>query len=135
MRGDQISRQWRLVRALAGQTEGLPAQTLSDELGVSVRTVYRDLEVLERVGIPLVQDREGRQVRWRLMDPRGVRLGPLWTAEELAALYCARASVADNGPVHWLAALERAVEKAERALPKSLVDEARRRVEHECHAE
>ncbi|MDF1566011.1 MAG: HTH domain-containing protein [Deltaproteobacteria bacterium] len=68
MRGDQFTRQWKILLTLLEKKSGQTVQDLAELLGVSVRTVYRDLEVLDRAGVPLVQEREGRNVRWRVMN-------------------------------------------------------------------
>lgn len=68
MRGDQFTRQWKILLSLLERKNGLTVQGISEELRVSIRTVYRDLEVLDRAGVPLVQEREGRNVRWRVMN-------------------------------------------------------------------
>jgi len=67
MRGDQFTRQWKILLSLLERKNGRTVQGIAEALQVSVRTVYRDLEVLDRAGIPLVQEREGRNVRWRVM--------------------------------------------------------------------
>ncbi len=121
MRGDQIARQWQLLQALAGRSGGAPARDLARELTVSVRTVYRDLEILERVGIPLVQDREGRQVCWRLLEPRSLRLGPAFSVEEVAALYMARLCFQREGEDTWDEAITRVISKIERVLPRRIL--------------
>ena len=53
--GDQLSRQWRLVRLLSGKLGRSLAQ-LRAELGVTKRTVLRDIEGLERAGFPIVSE-------------------------------------------------------------------------------
>lgn len=122
MRGDQISRQWHLLRALAGRPTGAPARELARELVVSVRTVYRDLEILERVGIPLVQERDGRQVCWRLLEPRNVRLGPAFNVDELAALHHARECLRENGNAKHVPSIESLLAKIEALVPRRMVE-------------
>ena len=62
----------RLLSALLLQARGrMTAKELADELEVSVRTVYRDVESLHAAGIPLYGDAgRGRRVpaRGRLPD-------------------------------------------------------------------
>ena len=38
------------------------------ELGCTVRTVWRDLAVLQKANFPLCDDKAGRRVRYRLGD-------------------------------------------------------------------
>ena len=70
------------------QTRGrLTAQQLADELEVSVRTIYRDVESLHSAGIPLYGD-AGRDGGYRLLDGYRTRLTGL-TTEEAQALFLA----------------------------------------------
>ena len=85
MRGRQTVRHLRLIGALEGRPGGVSPAELAAELGVTVRTLYRDLAVLHEVGYPLVTERDGREVRWRLMEPRRPAVGRL-AEDELVAL-------------------------------------------------
>jgi len=85
-RGQQLIRQWRILRALEVSTRGRTAVQLHDEVAElgSPRTVYRDLEVLQGAGFPLYQDDEGR---WRLLTPsEGGPAIPIQPTEMIALL-------------------------------------------------
>lgn len=88
-RGDQLSRQWRVLHVLAARG-GKTIAELAREIGCSARTVWRDLALLQRVGFPLTTDRDGRESRYLLIQgPRG--LPPLpFSFTELASLHLAR---------------------------------------------
>jgi predicted DNA-binding transcriptional regulator YafY len=82
-RGNQLIRQWRLLRAIEGSRLGRTAAQLSNEVADlgSPRTVYRDLEVLQGAGFPLYQD-DGR---WRLLEPsEGGPVVPIQPTEMVA---------------------------------------------------
>ncbi len=67
MRGSSLARQQRLVRLL-DQGAGLSIPRTASDLGCTERTVYRDLVVLQEIGVPVYQEREGKRLRWRLVD-------------------------------------------------------------------
>lgn len=48
-----LRRQWALLRALTSRRLGLSIRQMADEVGVTQRTIRRDLEVFRSVGFPL----------------------------------------------------------------------------------
>ncbi len=66
-RGEQIERQWGLLRALQTRGEGVPLAQLAEDFGVSERTIQRDFELLEELGFPVEhEDDEYGKRYWRL---------------------------------------------------------------------
>jgi predicted DNA-binding transcriptional regulator YafY len=90
-RGDQLSRQWKIIQSLLASKQGRAASDLARDLACHSRTVYRDLEALQSAGFPLYtgKNEEGRTL-WSLLD-EGRRQMPIpLSLTELMALYFSR---------------------------------------------
>lgn len=87
MRGDQLARQWRILRQLEVSRYGLTANEIADEGGVSLRTAYRDMDDLQYAGFPISSEREGKATRWRLMKGFRLDIPEPFTLTELLCLH------------------------------------------------
>jgi len=87
MRGDQLSRQWRIFRRLEVSKHGLTAAEVAEEGNISLRTAYRDIADLEAAGFPILTEKEGKTTRWRFMDNYRFKIPEPFTLTELLCLH------------------------------------------------
>ena len=111
-RADRLFRLVQLLRARRFAT----GEQIAGELGVSKRTVYRDVADLQGSGIPI---RGEAGVGYRL--ERGYELAPLiFTSDELESLVLGARIVAAWGDAELAAAVGSAMTKVEAVLPETL---------------
>lgn len=95
----------------------MTAEALAERFGVTVRTIYRDLDALRAASMPLHAER-GRGGGYAL--DRAYSLPPVnFTAREAALLAIAVKFVKDMRILPFGAPLERALDKVRAALPAS----------------
>ena len=56
MRGDQLTRQWRVIRAIESSPNGLTVKEIAQGEEAGLRTINRDLDALQAAGFPLYTD-------------------------------------------------------------------------------
>jgi predicted DNA-binding transcriptional regulator YafY len=95
-RGDQLARQWRLLQFL-GRPSGLAVEDAARELGCTVRTVWRDLQVLQTAGFPIYDDRDGRRGLWKVDEAFRDRLPIPLALPEVVALLVSQALLDHGG--------------------------------------
>src|SRR3989338_6157371 len=90
-RGNQLARQWRLLQHL-DRPAGITVADAARELGCVVRTIWRDLRVLEDAGFPIYDEKapDGQHGLWRVREEFKRRLPLKLSLAELAALLMSR---------------------------------------------
>jgi predicted DNA-binding transcriptional regulator YafY len=111
------SRLFALAEALRARRTGVTAQQLANRFGVTLRTIYRDLEALQDAGLPLRADR-GRGGGYAL--DKTYQLPPVnLTAREAALLVALGRMAIDLHLIPFGATLEAALDKVRGALDSS----------------
>ena len=114
----RASRLLDLLQCLRGHRVPVTGQSLADELGISIRTLYRDIATLQAQGA----DIEGEPGLGYVLKP-GFMLPPLmFSDEEIEALVLGSRWVADRADRELADAARRAIAKIAAVLPKDLKD-------------
>jgi predicted DNA-binding transcriptional regulator YafY len=115
-RGDQVTRQWHLIRLLTGKYGRTLAQ-LRSELGVTKRTVQRDIADLERAGFPVISEERNGTVFWHFMEGFHAEGQVGLTLTEQMALYFSKGMFQPLRGTPMYEALESAIQKIGSGLP------------------
>ena len=111
-----LVRQWLIIKMLSARRQGATVRELAKELGVSEKTIRRDLQTFGQVGFPLEEEvgAHGRK-SWRLAGPqRGLDIR--FAIDEALALYLGRRFLEPlAGTLLWDAA-QRAFRKVRSSL-------------------
>ena len=111
------SRLFALAEALRARRTGVTAAQLAARFGVTLRTIYRDLEALQDAGMPIRADR-GRGGGYAL--DKGYQLPPInFTAREAALLVALARMATEQRLMPFSGAIERAADKVRAALSTS----------------
>jgi len=114
----RTGRLFQLMDALRGNRRPVTASALAERLGVSERTIYRDIQALAQLGAPV----EGSAGVGYVLRT-GFFLPPLmFDADELEALVLGARWVRHQGDDSLSAAAERALAKIATATPRDLRD-------------
>lgn len=122
-RGEQIQRQWNLLRMLQTRGEGIPLAQLAHDCDVSERTIQRDLELLQELGFPVEfgEDEYGKRF-WR-MPSNFFKTGPLTLSlTEAISLHLAEQMFAPLAGTHFVEGLQSVQEKIRSLMPAKAMD-------------
>jgi predicted DNA-binding transcriptional regulator YafY len=98
-RNAQLERVLKIIRDVS-RLDGTDVYELAEKYGAAVRTIRRDLEALERLGLPLARDPDpdGKKVRYRL-DARQDRLGGIASLLDANHYLALKVAMSDGGAV------------------------------------
>lgn len=115
-RGDQLSRVLRLISLLEGKI-GRSLDQLRAELGVTKRTVQRDLEALQAANLPVVSETRNGTVRWHFIEGFGTPSSVSFTLPEMMALYFSKGLYKPLQGTPFYESLQSAFNKIGAAIP------------------
>lgn len=101
---------------------GLSAAEIAKQLDEPVRSIYRDLEALQKAGFPFYTSREGRHSRWKVMEGYELKMAVPFTLEELKVLEVARYLVRSMSKGSLSGLMDTLVGKIHAALPPGLAE-------------
>jgi predicted DNA-binding transcriptional regulator YafY len=118
-RGDQLSRQWKIIQSLLAASKGKSASELAKTLGCHSRTVYRDLEALQLAGFPLYTEKSQGRTLWSILDNGRQQMPMPLDLTELMALYFSRnmLNIMEGSAIHQ--SLVSLFEKVKATLPEA----------------
>ncbi|NVM23755.1 MAG: helix-turn-helix domain-containing protein, partial [Desulfobacterales bacterium] len=68
MRGEQLARQWRILRTIESRAHGATVAELAQQEGCTPRTIWRDLAAIQAGGFPLYSERDSHKNRWNFVE-------------------------------------------------------------------
>ena len=111
------SRLFAIAEALRARRTGVTASQLAERFGVTLRTIYRDIEALQDAGMPIRADR-GRGGGYAL--DKNYQLPPInFTAREAALLIALSRLAVEQRLIPFPRAIEKAADKVRAALTTS----------------
>lgn len=116
-RNAEVIRQWRLLLHLDARAHGSAVDELARELGVTKRTVWRDLAALQEAGFPLVDEKRERKTIWRVMTlPLKALTDAGMSVTEVCSLYMGRELLLTLTGTPFEAGVNSLIKKVQKAL-------------------
>jgi predicted DNA-binding transcriptional regulator YafY len=119
-RSKPVSRAIRLLAIIERNANGLRVADMAEQLGAPPRAIYRDLDVLQDLDVPLYTDKNGRESYWKIDPDYRLKLSVPFTLSELLSLYLAQDSIRSLDGTVFQDSLQSLFEKVWAVLPKPL---------------
>jgi predicted DNA-binding transcriptional regulator YafY len=122
-RGDQLMRQWNLLKHLQTRGEGYTLREMAGQFGTSERNMQRDLEALQELGFPIEYETGDHGKRYWRLQHDFFRAGPLTiTLTEGLSLSLAQRLLEPLAGTHYARALDEILGKIRQVLPSKAID-------------
>ena len=119
-RSKPVSRAIRLLSIIERNANGMRVAEMAEQLPANPRAVYRDLQILEDLHVPLYTDKNGKESFWKIDPDYRTKLSVPFTLSELLSLYLARDSIRSLDGTVFHDSLQSLFEKVWAVLPKPL---------------
>ena len=119
-RDKPVLRALKLLALIEKNGSGLRVADMAEQLGANPRAIYRDLQILEELRIPLYPDKNGRESFWKVDPDYRNRLSIPFSLSELLSLYLAQDSIRPLDGTVLYDSLQSLFEKVWAVLPKPL---------------
>jgi len=126
MRGEQLARQWRILRTLESNKYSVTVAELARQEGCHARTLWRDLAALQEAGFPLYSEKDGQKSRWGFIEGYKFHLPIPFTVTELMSLYFCRDTLRIFKDTVFYESLDELFGKVRSTLPKESLSYLRR---------
>jgi len=111
-----LTRQWIILQTVSAKRYGATVKELAEELEVSLKTIRRDLDMLQAAGFPLEETVVAHGLkRWRI-DPERWQPSLGFAFDEAVALYIARRLLEPLAGTPFWAAAQSALKKTRSTL-------------------
>jgi predicted DNA-binding transcriptional regulator YafY len=64
MRGEQLTRQWRILRTMETRKNAATVAELAEQEDCRPRTISQDLAAIQEASFPLYSEKDGHKSRW-----------------------------------------------------------------------
>lgn len=122
-RGEQLLRQWNLLKTLQTRGTGMSLALLAAEFEVAERTIQRDFEILQEMGFPLdyAEDEYGKRF-WKLPHDF-FKVGPLVLSHtEALSLVLAEQLFEPIAGTHLAEGLQSVLDKIRSCIPRQALE-------------
>ena len=119
-RDKPVLRAIKLLTLIERHPNGLRVTDMAQQLDAAPRAIYRDLEVLQKLPVPLYTDKNGKESYWKIDPDFRTKLSVPFTLSELLSLYLAQDSIRPLDGTVFHDSLQSLFEKVWAVLPKPL---------------
>jgi len=119
-RDKPVLRAIKLFSLIERHPNGIRVTDMAEQLDAPARAIYRDLEVLQKLPVPLYTDKDGKESYWKIDADFRNRLSIPFTLSELLAVYLAQDALRPLDGTVLHDSLQSLFDKVRANIPKPL---------------